>query len=143
MFLAALTDDGHKTMAQILIADDDVSSCQIFGELLRMLGHKPVCVHDGKAALARIQTAAPDLLILDIMMPEMDGWQVLQSLKDNSATAAIPVVMYSCVADPDSLRRATELGAKDFWVKASFDFRQTQSRITQVLSASTPRALSA
>jgi CheY-like chemotaxis protein len=130
-------------MAQILIADDDTSSCHIFGDLLRMLGHGATCVFDGKAALEQIQSSTPDLLILDVMMPEMDGWQVLEHLHSGINTRGIAVVMYSAVADAESKKRAADLGARDYWVKASFDFRTTQNRINDVLKSAQPQAMSA
>ena len=72
---------------------------------------------DGTRALELIDTEKPDLVILDIMMPEVDGWQVLESLKDNEVTSEIPVVLLTAKADEASQLKGWEKGAADYLTK--------------------------
>lgn len=123
-------------MGTILIVDDEPQACQILSRLIRHLGHKTAWKTGGADALAYIDEAGVDLLILDVMMPGMDGMEVLRRLRSDPKTEKLPVVMFSAVADRSFIDEAIRKGATDYWIKASFDFSQLKDRIEHLVPSS-------
>jgi CheY-like chemotaxis protein len=109
-------------MAKILIVDDNPDLCTPLAKLLNHLGHKGICVNSGEDALNYLESCSPDLVILDVMMPGMDGMEVLRRVRENPQTARLPVIMFSAVHDPAFQAHARAKGATDYWVKAAVDF---------------------
>ena len=122
-------------MGLILIVDDQIEACRPLAVLLRHLGHKGDYRTSGEAALEYLRQQKPDLLILDVMMPGMDGMEVLRHVRSDPQYAGLPVVMFSAVADPAFRRHAMEKGANDYWVKASMDFDQLSQRVEPFLKS--------
>ena len=120
-------------MGRILIVDDEPQACAMMARLVKHFGHDSVCRNGGQEALEYIRAAPVDLLILDVMMPGMDGLQVLRHVRADPQTAALPVVMFSAVADRAFIDDAIQKGANDYWVKASFDFKQLKDRLDQLI----------
>jgi CheY-like chemotaxis protein len=120
-------------MGRILIVDDEPQACAMMARLVKHFGHESVCRTGGQEALDYVRATPVDLLILDVMMPGMDGLQVLRHLRDDPQTAALPVVMFSAVADRAFIDDAIRRGANDYWIKASFDFKQLKERLDQLL----------
>jgi len=92
---ALRTLKGGIDMAKILIADDDANGRELLTQVLSYLGHQVLEARDGKEALEEARTRHPDLIITDIMMPTMDGYEFVRRLRDDPATSATPVVFYS------------------------------------------------
>ncbi len=103
--------------ATILIVDDNEQNRRILNDQVLTLGHKPVQAENGISALAQVRKHPPDLILLDIMMPEMDGFQTLERLKAESATRHIPVVVISALDKTDNIVRCVEMGADDYMTK--------------------------
>lgn len=80
-------------MAKILIVDDVQTDREILGRVVTRMGHAPVYASDGAEAIAAAKVAAPALILLDVVMPTMDGFKVCRTLKHDSATAGIPIVL--------------------------------------------------
>ena len=120
-------------MGKVLIVDDEPQACQILSRLIRHLGHETAWKTGGADALAYIDSAPVDLLILDVMMPGMDGMEVLRRLRSDPKTETLPIVMFSAVADRNFIDEAIRKGATDYWVKASFDFNQLKDRIEHLV----------
>lgn len=120
-------------MGRILIVDDEPQACQILSRLIRHLGHEAAWKTGGADALAYVNDTPVDLVILDVMMPGMDGMEVLRRVRSEPKTAAIPVVMFSAVADRNFIEEAIRKGATDYWVKASFDFGQLKDRVDRLV----------
>ena len=128
-------------MAHVLVVDDSPDVRRATAALLKMLGHGVDCVPSGQDALDYLQTTVPDLIVLDVMMPGMDGLEVLRELRARPETEAVPVAMYSALDDPvlqDDLRA---LGANDYWVKASVDPDMLERRIEDLLPGSPSKSL--
>ena len=122
-------------MANVLVVDDQPDLCNVLVRVLRHLGHEADCRYDGPSALERVQAEPrPDVVILDVMMPGMDGMEVLKRVKGDPATTDTRVVMYSALTDPQYRDRSLRLGARDYWVKAQVDFAALEERLTQVLA---------
>jgi class 3 adenylate cyclase len=101
----------------ILVVDDNEINRQLLLRMLKKMQHQVVLATDGKEALAVMQSADPDLVLLDIMMPEMDGYEVLEYRKNDGILRHIPVVMITAVDDIESVVRCIELGAEDYLLK--------------------------
>lgn len=103
--------------AQILVVDDDPSVSDVLVRFLERDGYTVTVAHNGRAALERVAHHRPDLILLDVMMPEMDGFTVCQRLKDDERTALIPITMLTGQDDYEHRRRGIEAGADDFLAK--------------------------
>jgi DNA-binding response OmpR family regulator len=121
-------------MGRILIVDDQIESCRPLAVLVRYLGHKGDYATSGSAALDYLHKHMPDLLILDVMMPGIDGFEVLKRLRADRRYARMPVVMFSAMDEHAIRQHALDLGADDYWVKASMDFEQLGERLEAILA---------
>lgn len=121
-------------MPHVLVVDDDPDLCTILVRLIQYLGFNAAAAPDGSAALEAIRRDPPSLVLLDIMLPGMDGLEVLSKLKQNPATSAVPVAMYSASGDPDIRRRAMALGAEDYVVKNAATFDQIQNLLARYMA---------
>ena len=94
--------------ATILIVDDSEANRILLNDLILSIGHQPLLAENGLSALAQIRTTKPDLGLLDILMPGMDGYGVLQRMKDEGMLPGIPVIVISSVDDVESVVRSIE-----------------------------------
>lgn len=108
---------GNGEAGRILIVDDQPSIRDILVRQMRSLGHETIEAANGQEAIERVAAERPDLVLLDIEMPLMDGFDVLGRLRSQDATADIPVVVISAEDDMRSITRCIELGADDYMVK--------------------------
>jgi PleD family two-component response regulator len=105
-------------MAMVLVVDDDESTCDALQRLLSRMGYAARCARSGRDALDVAEAARPDVIVLDWMMPEMDGLEVLRRLRATPATKDVPVLLYSAVDNPELMGEATRLGAQDCVLKS-------------------------
>lgn len=101
----------------ILIVDDEAQNCRLFDALLRPAGYLTQIAFSGEAAIASIASQAPDLILLDIMMPGMDGFAVARLLKATSATSSIPIIMVTALADRSARLAGLKAGVEEFMTK--------------------------
>lgn len=114
---------------KILVADDEVSIRQIVEARLKMAGYEVVTASDGAEALELVKAEQPSLIVLDIMMPKVDGLQVCREVRKNATT---PIIMLTAKGDVIDRIQALELGADDYVVKP-FSPRELEARIKAVL----------
>lgn len=105
-------------MAKVLVVDDDRIVAEMYRLALSRAGHEVEIANDGVAALKAASTNRPDIVFLDIRMPEMDGIEVLRNLGSVNSTKSIPVVMLSNYDEPALVRQSLSLGAREYLVKA-------------------------
>src|SRR5476651_1760933 len=103
--------------ATIMIVDDSATNRMILEEMVQELGHKPETAVNGKEGLDKIRKKMPDVLLLDIMMPIMNGYQVLEALKADPATRNLPVLVISAVDEMESVLQCIKNGAEDYLPK--------------------------
>ncbi len=119
-------------MKRILIIDDEKSLCKMVKRVLETTGKYTVdMVHDGKAGLKRARKTKPDLILLDIRMPEMDGFEVLEHLKSKRKTMSIPVVVLSIRSDDEAKLKAARL-YDDLYLTKPFDPEELKTKIEDV-----------
>jgi DNA-binding response OmpR family regulator len=136
-------------MAQrILVADDDKSIVKVLAGYLEQAGYGVLAAHDGEAALHIVRRERPDLVILDIMMPKRDGWEVTKVIRSDKGLAATPVIMLTARFEETDKILGLELGADDYITKP-FSAREVVTRVKALLrrqkldqqSTATPRVL--
>ena len=118
-------------MAKILIVDDHVDTCEILRRLFQRAGWDASCVTDSTAAPGAVRDRHVDAVLLDVMMPDLDGFGVLSAIRADPSTADTPVVMYSALRDEETLCRAKRAGANDYVPKGT-PFGQLQERVAAV-----------
>jgi DNA-binding response OmpR family regulator len=121
---------------RILLAEDDRFLRKSAGAMLRRQGFIVMAAEDGEEALRLARTESPDLILLDVIMPKMQGFDVLRALKSDPHTSPIPVIILSNLAqEPDSVA-AHEMGALDYWVKSNLALEELAMRVGQAISTS-------
>jgi CheY-like chemotaxis protein len=105
----------------VLVVDDDSMVLEIYRLILERAGFNVLVAGDGLVALEVVSSTPPDLILLDIKMPRMDGIEVLKRLAADQATSAIPVVMLSNFDDPALITESRRLGAKQYCIKANLN----------------------
>jgi CheY-like chemotaxis protein len=103
--------------ANILIVDDTEANRRVLENLVVSLGHVPTLAADGEEALSIIDTHLPDLVLLDILMPKLDGYEVLKRIRGKPALRSLPVILISAVDEIDTVVRCIEGGADDYLTK--------------------------
>lgn len=102
---------------KILIVEDEESLLKLESILLSTKGYLVQGATTGLAALEAVSTEAPDLILLDIMLPEMDGFEVCTRLKGNAETKHIPVILLTARKNPEDMARGKEVGAEEYITK--------------------------
>jgi class 3 adenylate cyclase/CheY-like chemotaxis protein len=125
---AAAPSESTSPRHVILVVDDNEENRDMLARRLRRQGYEVVTASGGRAALDMLATTPVDLLLLDVMMPDLDGYAVLQQVKGNPALRDIPVLMISALDELDSVVRCIQLGAEDYLGKP-FDAVLLQARV--------------
>ena len=103
--------------AKILVVDDEPQLVELLKMRLEVMGYSVLTAYDGQEGLAKATQEHPDLILLDIMMPKMDGCETLSRLKQQPETRAIPVIMLTAKGDTHSITRLQALRATDYFIK--------------------------
>ena len=103
---------------RLLLVDDDDDVATMYATQLKSHGFRVITARSGAEAIDRATTEAPNLIYLDLGLPEMHGFEVLEQLRARPRTAGIPVVILTNYSEPDVIERGRELGAHDFLIKA-------------------------
>jgi putative two-component system response regulator len=114
---AGASDDIFRWEEKILLVDDSTTNLQLLRETLDGPGYQMLIAKNGNTALAIAQKANPSIILLDIMMPEMDGYEVCRRLKADKNTASIPVIFITALADDEDEAKGLGLGAVDYITK--------------------------
>jgi signal transduction histidine kinase len=117
----------------VLVVDDNPTNLDLLFKHLDGAGYKVLVAQDGKMALRQAEYARPDIILLDVMMPELDGFETCRYLKANEATKDIPVIFTTALADIESKIKGFEVGAVDYLIKP-FDRQEVTIRINAHLT---------
>ncbi len=118
--------------SKVLIVDDDVNICELLRLYLEKDGFEVVVVNDGQAAISAVAKHKPDIMLLDIMLPKLDGWQVCREIRK---TSSVPIIMITAKGETFDKVLGLELGADDYVVKP-FDAKEVVARVKAVLRRS-------
>lgn len=122
-------------MANILLVDDDPLLVRMYQTKFKSEGHNVKTASDGEQAITKASEEKPDLILLDVMMPKMNGLDVLKKLKGNTGTKSIPVVMLTNVSSSEADEAAgLELGAVAYLVKANYTPKEVVQKVKEILS---------
>jgi DNA-binding response OmpR family regulator len=127
----------------ILVVDDMASFREPIAASLRLAGYETISAADGEEALHLTRQRHPDLILLDLAMPKLDGLAFLNRLRDESAIAATPVILLSAMCDMSKVLAASELGVKDYLLKSRFQLKELLARVEKHLSPKTAEQTSA
>jgi CheY-like chemotaxis protein len=121
-------------MGRVLIVDDNQDTRDMLARVVTSCRHEVETAGDGEEAIAAATERPPGLVVLDLMMPGINGFDVLRSLRADPRTRVVPVVVYSALSDSEFVEQALSLGANDYWVKGSFDVSQLERWLDHYLT---------
>ena len=113
------------SLGKILVVDDDQNICELLRLYLEKEGYSVILSHDGEEAIVKFNALAPDMVLLDIMLPGLDGWQVCREIRKKSN---VPIIMLTAKGETFDKVLGLELGADDYVVKP-FDTKEVIARI--------------
>ena len=131
---AAAPADPNRPL-KVLVVDDEEEVRNSVSEFLESQGYDAVEVADGEEALAKCFTEKPDLLLLDLMLPRVDGYQVCQTLKGNPITSVIPIIIITALNSTSQKIKGIDYGADDY-IEKPFGLEELSARIKMVLRRS-------
>ncbi|MCD6211277.1 MAG: response regulator [Methanophagales archaeon] len=125
------------TRTKILIVDDELDTLLPLKRALEMEDFNVIEAQDGVEALEKVRAEIPDLVLLDLMLPKINGFEVCQQLKQDEATSAIPIIMLTAKGETSDKVEGIEIGADDYVTKP-FDLAELKARIKAVLRRTAP-----
>ena len=129
-----------KNICVVMVVEDDPTTREMMVRMLHKAGMQVIEAENGEVALQRLQKHLPDLILLDLMMPQMDGFEVCQRLRADASLADVPIVMITALEDRHSRLRGIELGADDF-ISKPFDTFELRARLQNIIQINRYRRL--
>ena len=120
---------------KILVVDDEPDLLELVRDTLEMAGYTVITASDGEEGLKSISEDSPDLVILDIKMPKIDGMEVLETVRKNPLLNELPIIMLTSLKGESMIKEAKEIGANDYIVKP-FNQIDLLNRVKRVISSS-------
>ena len=122
------------TKSKILIVEDEPGFRRIYRDLLESEGFEVAEAEDGEKGLMAAKSETPDLILLDIVIPRLNGFEVLKRLRGDSETRDIPVIIFSVLGDKETIKKGLESGANDFAVKGFYSPGEMMGKIRGLLN---------
>jgi len=119
-------------MSKILIIEDESALQKTLGDMLTREGYEVVKALDGEIGLRQAKNVLPDLIILDLILPKMNGFEVLKALKSDPKTESIPVIVQTNLESMDDIQRALGGGASTYLVKSNYSLEEVLQKVKQV-----------
>ena len=120
--------EAQSSQANILIVDDTPDNLDLLAAILQKRGYQTICVDNGAEAIKIAHSGWAELILLDIQMPEMDGYQVCQQLKSEAHTSEIPVIFISALDDFADKKKAFKVGGVDY-INKPFEIKEVVVRV--------------
>ena len=121
-------------MRKILIIEDDVFLQDLEANKLKKDGFEVITASNGEEALEKIKEPNIKIILLDLILPGIDGLEVLKKIKQNENTKNTPVIVFSNLSEEKDIQKAKEIGAKDFMVKSNFSLNELAEHINKILA---------
>ena len=122
-------------LGTILIIEDDASFRRVYQDMLNTAGYTVAAADDGEKGWQMVKSAKPDLILLDLVLPKMHGFEVLKNIRGDSESKDIPVLIMTSLGEQNDIRKGIELGATDYMVKGSFTSREILAKIRAVFNS--------
>lgn len=123
----------NNTKAKVLVVEDDEMLAGMYSEKFTLSGFQVQVSHNGFEGVKMAESFLPSVILLDIIMPKMDGFVALKKLKKNPATENIPVIMLTNLGQADDVEKAKSLGALDYFIKANHTPADVVKKVEEVL----------
>lgn len=120
-------------MEKIVFVEDETALQKMLSAALKEAGYDVITAADGEAGLAAVRSEKPDLVLLDLILPRMDGFTVLSEIKKDETTAHIPVIVLTNLESAEDVGKVIALGATTYLVKANYDLPDIVLKIKEVL----------
>lgn len=124
----------EQTGQRILLVEDDPFLRKAAHAILRRHGFEVITATDGEEALAASKASLPDLVLLDLIMPKIQGFEVLRALKSDLATSSIPVIVISNLGQDSDIQQVMKDGAADYVIKSNLSLEELVQRVKTVLA---------
>jgi len=135
-----MAEEVEQVGGKVLVVDDYAANVKLLERNLRSAGYETVAAYDGEEALQKVAAEHPDLVLLDIMMPKIDGFEVCRRLRADEATAVLPVIMVTALKETEDRIRGLEAGADDF-ISKPFDRGELLARVKSLLQVKYYRSM--
>lgn len=120
-------------MKKVLFIEDESSLQKTFGDILKQEGYEMISALDGETGLRLAMSQKPDLILLDLILPKVNGFEVLKKLKEDKITRDIPVIVLTNLEGIGDVEKAIELGATTYLVKTQYSLEEVVEKIKKVL----------
>ena len=124
--------ENAKQNVKVLIVEDDVMLNKIYQTKLGIVGYKVFAAYDGEEGIKKMEETLPNIVLLDLMLPKKNGFEVLETVKQNIKLNHIPVIILSNLGQGDDIERGRALGADDFLVKSNVKLETVLEKVEQV-----------
>ncbi len=118
---------------KILFIEDESSLQKTFGEILNQEGYEVISALDGEVGLKLAKIKKPDLVLLDLILPKINGFEVLKKLKEEAETKSIPIIILTNLEGIEDVKEAIEMGAQAYLVKAQYTLEEVVEKIKSAL----------
>lgn len=125
---------GEEKNKKIMIVEDDVFVMDIYQTKFSQEGYEVVSAKDGVEALQLLETEIPDIILLDIVMPHMDGLEMLRKLKAQEKLQNIPIILLTNLSQKEEVDEGLGLGANDYLIKSHFTPSEVSQKVRQLLT---------
>ncbi len=119
---------------KVLVVEDDEFLRQLIGTKLKDKGFDLSVVTDSNGVFKSLSEEKPDLILLDLILPGLDGFQILEKIKKDKETASVPVIILSNLGQKEDQDKALSLGAEDFWIKAYISLDEVVEKVNTILA---------
>jgi len=122
-----------ENIKKVLIVEDDKFLAKMLGRMLESHQYETILASNGKEGLVKASADQPNLILLDIMLPDIDGFDLLETIKNNEKTKKIPVIIISNLGQPEDIQQGRSLGAKDYLVKSDLSLDEVVKKVRKYL----------
>jgi DNA-binding response OmpR family regulator len=132
--MSTVEECSDRSQPLLLVVDDDPEILRMLTMRLKMSGYQIVTACDGQEAIDKVRSEKPDLVVLDVMMPRMNGWEVARALRQEKATRLVKIIMLTAIG-PHVNEMTSPLYGADDHIDKPFEFRELEARIERLLHA--------
>ncbi|MDD2807534.1 MAG: response regulator [Patescibacteria group bacterium] len=118
---------------KILLVEDDDFLAKMLSKSLESHGYQPILAGSGREGMEKIKSSGVDMILLDIMLPDMDGFDVLKKINADVSASKLPVIILSNLGQPEDIYQGKNLGARDYLVKSDYSLDEIVKRVSKYL----------